>query len=144
MLVQAAQAVFLPHPRNCEVVSHPVKLWKGVVPRTLMDRDWGRWYGLECHGNFFQYQSLPTVLIGQGSRKTGLPKPQHHCPPCEHRLLYDPALRHVQDAGGSWCLPRNGCTAEVLRGHNACWRAQSRSGSSKETFRPCPPCRYVC
>ena len=28
MLLQAAQAVFLPHPRNCEVVSHPVELWK--------------------------------------------------------------------------------------------------------------------
>ena len=28
MLVQAAQAVFLPHPRNCEGVSHPVGLWK--------------------------------------------------------------------------------------------------------------------
>ena len=28
VLLQAAQAVFLPHPRNCEVVSHPVRLWK--------------------------------------------------------------------------------------------------------------------
>ena len=27
-LVQAAQAVFLPHPRICEVVSQPVRLWK--------------------------------------------------------------------------------------------------------------------
>ena len=28
MLLQAAQAVFVPHPRNCEGVSHPVGLWK--------------------------------------------------------------------------------------------------------------------
>ena len=28
ILLQAAQAVFLPRPRNCEVVSHPVRLWK--------------------------------------------------------------------------------------------------------------------
>ena len=28
MLLQAAHAVFLPHPRNCEVVSHYVSLWK--------------------------------------------------------------------------------------------------------------------
>ena len=27
-LVQTAQAIFLPQARNCEVVSHPVKLWK--------------------------------------------------------------------------------------------------------------------
>ena len=28
MLVQASHGVFLLHSRNCEIVSHPVRLWK--------------------------------------------------------------------------------------------------------------------
>ena len=47
-LVQTAQAVFLPHPRNWEVVSHPVRLWNRVSamvfegPRPA----WSEWTGM--------------------------------------------------------------------------------------------------
>ncbi len=47
-LFQTAQTVFLPHPRNEEVLSHPVRLWNRS---TAMDLDgpipaWSEWTGM--------------------------------------------------------------------------------------------------
>ena len=79
-----------------------------------MDQGRNSGQGLECHGTFFRFRNQPRASIGRAYRKTGLTIPRRRCPPCEHRLLYDPVVRHVPDAGGSWCLPRNGCMAGVL------------------------------
>ena len=72
MLLQAAQAVFLPHPRNCEVVSHPVRLWKRGSAKDFNGPIlyWSGWYILECHDNVFLYQSPPKALIGQETQNT--------------------------------------------------------------------------
>ena len=117
---------------------------KEEVPTILKGQYQSIKYGFVCHGSFFQYRSPPRALIGWETRTTELPTLRHCCQQYKHRLLYDLGLLHVPDAIWSWCLPRNGCTAEVLWCHNACWRARFQSGYSGAAFRPCQLWIYVC
>jgi len=58
---QDAQAVFLPHPRNCDVVSHPVSAWKSGTARDLEDPRWVRMSCTGYHGLFCHCLNSPTV-----------------------------------------------------------------------------------
>ena len=75
-LFQTAQAVFLPHPRNWEVVSHPVRLWNRV---TAMDFDgprpaWSEWTGMSRY--FFPVpkpthsSDIPSVSKNRSAKTT--------------------------------------------------------------------------
>ena len=49
---------------------------------------------LECRDTSFRYQSPPTAMIARVYRRTGAPRQQCRCPPCEHMPYYDLALLH--------------------------------------------------
>jgi len=94
---QDAQAVFLPHPRNWDVVPHPVSAWKSGNARDLEGPRWVRMSWMGFHGFFCHCLNTLTVLRGQVWGKSGWQEQRHHWQLYEHRLSRGPVLQHVLD-----------------------------------------------
>ena len=63
MLVDAVYAVCLPHPSNCYVVPHLVKMCERRSVNGLTGKYLSIWYGLVCRGGFYRCptRALTTV-----------------------------------------------------------------------------------
>ena len=73
---QDAQAVFLPHPRKCYVVSYPVMAWKSPQIGKVQDRS--RYHGWEYREAFSHSRSQPKALPDQALGRSEWQGPRYH------------------------------------------------------------------
>ena len=116
-----AQAIFLPHPRKCDVVAHHLMAWKMVNVRYLK----GPWYEhvswvgiLRC---FPHLQNPPKALTVEVLIWSIWQGPRYHHQQYEHVLYGGHVLEHAQDEGISKLGLETCYMIGELIHHMVCW-----------------------
>ena len=113
---QYAPAVFLPHPRKCEIVSHPLMAWKSG---NAIDRS--RYHGWEYREAFSHSRSQPNSSNRPSVEKKRMTRITISLPTVPtYRLSGVAVLMHAQDDEISLYLLQSGCMVREQTHHMVC------------------------
>ena len=120
---QDAPAVFLPHPRKCEIVSHPVMAWKSG---NAIDREGPRSEQISWMGISRTFFSTPEAMQPNSSNRPSVVKKRMTritislSTVLRYRLSGVPVLMHAQDDEISLYLLQSGCMVREQTHHMVC------------------------